>query len=554
MSESGLRRHSRPKANAALLISAADQPPRRVELDRERMTLGRDETCDIPLTGTTISRRHAEIFSDPFGRWWVRDLGSRNGVYLDGQRVAERALRAGDLLRIGEFGVALEQIESRHGRQTPGSTLFVSREDDVLVSLQEMEPPKIAAEHLSTLISFGRELVNVDDEAERRVRLCGLLLKPEFGAQFALLVSISDEQEPQTLAGPFFAKEGSPEPHISRRCLDAVRRTGRSTLASSQIVGPEVLKMSIVMGPAQASSAAACPLSFGGESRILYVGLPPERANAEWLAIVSLAAEQFRTAEAAWLSRQQAVLHASIEQELEQATQLQRQLIPRDVEIAGVEVAIAFRPCRWVAGDYAGARALADGRVLLTVADVCGKGMPAALVASSVHTMLFASLRSGAELCELMAALNAYLGETLGTHRFVTMVCCLFDPASGRIDYANAGHPPALVLRPGHSPRELGHSHSLPLGVSDDECICQSDQLEAGDVLAFYTDGLSELRDPSGQMLGIQGIGSLMSDELNLNANVSLRSLAQSIDIRLDAARDGMMAQDDMTLLLARRR
>ena len=134
-----------------------------MELSRDRMTLGRDESCDIPLTGTTISRKHAEIFSDPFGRWWVRDLGSRNGVYLDGQRVSERALRAGDTLRIGEFGVVLEQPESKRTKSAPGSTMFVSRDDDVIVSLQEMEPPKIAAEHLSTLISFGREQLNIDE-------------------------------------------------------------------------------------------------------------------------------------------------------------------------------------------------------------------------------------------------------------------------------------------------------------------------------------------------------------------------------------------------------
>ena len=194
--------------------------------------------------------------------------------------------------------------------------------------------------------------------------------------------------EPETLAGPFFASDHIPDPHISRRCIDSVRKSGRPTLASTQVTGPDVLKMSIIAGPsAPASSAAACPLSFGEESRILYVGLPPERANAEWLAIISLAAEQFRSAEAAWLARHQAVLHASIEQELEQATHLQRQLVPRDVKINGLDVAIAFRPCRWVAGDYVGARQLSDGRVLLTVADVCGKGMAKRrLIASSVRT------------------------------------------------------------------------------------------------------------------------------------------------------------------------
>lgn len=515
------------------------------------MIIGRSADCDIRLDKTTVSRQHAELFRDPFGRWWIRDLGSRNGIRVGEQRVGERALRPGDAVGIGEFVVRFQaaQLESR-----PASTLTIVPASDAaaqIFDIEQMETPRIAAEHLSVLIEFGRELLDIEEPAHRHEKLCRLMLKPEFGGRFSLVVR-AGAVPGNVVAGPFVAAEGDAGPHISQRLLDSVRHTGHACLASSRASSPDVVQMTIA-APVAKEAAAACPLDFDPEPHVLYVGFPPERGTAEWLAVTSLAAEQFRAAESAWAARRQAQAHAAIEQELQQARRLQLRLVPRDLQLTGLELEITFRPCRWVGGDYVGARALPDGRVLLTVADVCGKGLAAALVASSLHTMLFASLRTGAVLAEVMNALNAYFIEVMDEGSFVTMSCILLDPVTGRLECANAGHPPPLVIGPDGNVRQLPSAENCPLGIVPDSITCREQRLESGELLAMYSDGLSELHTPDGQMLGIEGFAEELKRLYALEAGPRLAGVSQALDLRLDELQRGRLAQDDITLLMARR-
>jgi serine phosphatase RsbU (regulator of sigma subunit) len=286
---------------------------------------------------------------------------------------------------------------------------------------------------------------------------------------------------------------------------------------------------------------------------MLYATFPLARGTAEWLAIASLAAEQYRSAESAWVARHQAQLHATIEKELEQASKLQAGLVPKKLAFPGFEIDITFRPCRWVGGDYVGARAIGDGRVLFTVADVCGKGMPAALIASSLHTMLFASLRAGATLCQVMDSLNDYLCEYVGLNRFVTMVCFVLDPRTGHFEYSNAGHPPPLVLRAGQPARRLAGGYNFPLGIESEPITCREDNLQTGEVLALYTDGVSELQTPTGDLLATEGLGEILAELHSKHPGQPLPELNNALSAKLDHLQQGRLAHDDITLLLARR-
>src|SRR6185312_5067171 len=542
-------REASSASSARLLISGGDLPSHVVPLSASLVVIGRSADCDIRLDRSTVSRRHAELFRDPFGRWWIRDLGSRNGIRFGEQRVSERALRPGDALGLGEFVLRFETSASE---LHPPSTMTIVPTSDVaaqIYNIEQMEPPRIAAKHLSVLIEFGRELLDIDDDAVRKEKLCKLMVEPEFGGQFSLVL-LSRGGEGNVVCGPVSAPNSNGSVRVSQRLVDAVRQTGRAALASSTASSPDVVQMTIA-SPQSRESAVACPIGAGSE--LLYVGLPPERGTAEWLAVASMAAEQYRSAEAAWAARHEAQSHAAIEQELRQARDLQLRLVPKDVQIPGLELAITFLPCRWVCGDYVVARELGDGRVLLTVADVCGKGMAAALVSSSLHTMLFASLRGGADLCAVTDALNSYLLEVLKQESFVTMACVLLDPKTGKMQCANAGHPPPMVIRAGGAVRELPSALSLPLGIEAEPIICRDDQLEPGELLVLYSDGLSELTLADGQMLGIPGLGSELSEAFAATADQPVDQLNQRMQARFHELQHGRFAQDDITLLLARR-
>src|SRR5262249_10886176 len=149
---------------------------------------------------------------------------------------------------------------------------------------------------LSLLIDFGRQLLGVESPEERAQRLCSLMLRPEFGATVALIFRSAEGGNVEVLSGPFNADGSSANPYISRRLVDSVRNTGRPALASGRAAGRDGVKMSLYR-PATTTSAVACPLGLGGEGPALYAIFPLARGTSEWLAIASMAAEQYRSAE-----------------------------------------------------------------------------------------------------------------------------------------------------------------------------------------------------------------------------------------------------------------
>ena len=540
---------------AAVMVSGGGGPGFRAELIGARMAIGRAPEADIRLDRNTVSRQHAELFRDPFGRWWVRDLNSRNGVRFGDRKYPERVLQAGDSFYVGEFLLTFDAAPAQS--LTPSassmSTIRTSEMDAQIRGLGELETPKIAATHLSTLIDFGKHLLDSDEPAGRLRQLCHLLLRPEFGGRFAMALRAGDGGAADLLCEPVIAADWRRPTNVSSGLVRKVRETRRPALASNCIEGPDVVQMTIA-GPTLPSAAVACPLSDSG-SDVFYVALPPDRGTAEWLGIASLAVEQFRSAESIWAARRQAQANAAIELELRQASQLQAGLVPAgEIALRGLELHIAFRPCRWVGGDYVGARPLADGRVLLTVADVCGKGLPAALVSSSLHTLLFSATRAGHDLAALMDGINAYLCESLGSDRFVTMASVLIDPASGALQCANAGHPPTVAIHADGTVRQLGSGVNYPLGIGTDPISCKPERLEDGELLVMYTDGLTELRMSDDRLLGIEGLCGEVARMYSASPAAALAELTTAIERRLADLQQGRLADDDQTFLLARRR
>src|SRR5690348_2483556 len=92
----------------SVLISGVDSAPERIALTQKRLVIGREAISDIILEGNTVSRKHAEMFIDPFGRWWIRDLQSRNGIYVGDRKVTEWALKPGDQVQIGDYTLTYE--------------------------------------------------------------------------------------------------------------------------------------------------------------------------------------------------------------------------------------------------------------------------------------------------------------------------------------------------------------------------------------------------------------------------------------------------------------
>lgn len=556
----------------ALDILTPNAPPLRRNLEGQDLVIGRARDAQIFLDSRTISRRHAQFSCDPFGRWWIRDLGSHNGTLVNGNRVTEHMLKPGDHVQIGEFSLSLATLQEEPAPAPSEQTTQVNMQDAEtgrISSMRDFETPRLAATHLSTLSEFGQQLLAIEEPAQRLVALCKLMVQPEFHGRSALILRASKEsftEAPKPLCeAALAAGDEDITPYISKTLVRTLLARNEPVLASNSTTAARNA------GAAQANlaelslasdvmtiSAVACPVkSEKTYTDLLYVLFPPQYGNSEWLALTALAVKQFTQAESTWVARKLGEDHASIERELGRAHAIQKRLVPRDVQVAGLDYAIGFTPCRWVGGDYVDLIRSPDGKVLLTIADVCGKGLPAALVASSLHMLTHTAMRTNTPLPDIMQNLNIYLSENLTEGTFVTMLAALLDPVSGRLEIINAGHPAGFFVTTDGALKETLNSANLPLGLDPDaQLVSDATDLQQGSYLVMFTDGLSELHMAGGELMGEDALGGhiarIIKEEHLANAATKAADISSKLTALLDSLQEGM-AKDDRTFLLARR-
>ncbi|WP_434420525.1 SpoIIE family protein phosphatase [Nannocystis pusilla] len=476
-----------------LEIRRGQAPVTNVNLVGRRVVVGRSPDCDVVLNTTSVSRQHAELICDNVG-WRVRDLGSRNGTGVNGTRVAgERALQSGNVLRIDEFDLVFHAGPAPLRPAARPRTSVTDGAFGPARTLQELGPPKVDASHLSRLLGFSAALLAEGAADQRMFQLCELMTSAHFHGNAAVVLRIlrSDASAPEILSGP---TGSGGEPPISRSVIKAVLASDAPVLASSGPAGPKnnMVQMSVVFG-GQATAAVACPIRGDGEHLdVLYVMLPGQYGTAEWLALASLASAMFRQAEDAWTAREAAQRQALLEEELRRAAAIQARLVPRDMSSGSLQIGFGFTPCKGVGGDYVDALPTRDGRVLVTVMDVAGKGIDAALIASGLHTTVHLAVRQGMSLPDLVHTLNRQLLDTWSGETFVTLAAALIDPKTGALEAVGCGHPAPMVVTPNGTIRELRLAEGMPIGLLDIELELSTDRLRPGELLLLYSDGLSE--------------------------------------------------------------
>ena len=500
------------------------------------VVVGRSRTADVMLRDPRVSRRHAELWQDESGRWRVRDLESRNGVWYIGHRVDVQVLDEGEAVELGGYSVVVEAAP-------PAAEPDGDEAPRRLTLLDHLQSPQVQTPQLMAHMRFGRRLLEIEDEGDRRLALCTLMIGEEFGALRAGIYRIPakgplDRAELIAVVGPVIAAgagEAVERFRPAHKLLEAVRDGDMPGLAYRP-TGVDGVEWTSV----------ACPLRQTSQfMEVLHAVVGPEQPAEGWLAMATLVSEELGQAEMAWEARMREAEHVALQRELERARGVQLGLVPQRPVARGMDLAVGFEPCRGVAGDYVDVLEVGDDRTLLVVADVCGKGMQAALIAAAVRTFVHAVSGSG-DLEEMVTRLNRHLLKTLPQASFVTFAAALVDTATGRLEYVNAGHPPPLLVAC-DSVERLPVGRHLPLGVSDTSFTTEELHWRPGRWLAFYTDGLIEARDPSGHMVGIDGLSSCLREH-------HARPLDEAVHHVLNHLHQGLKghtAEDDWTLLLA---
>lgn len=197
-----------------------------------------------------------------------------------------------------------------------------------------------------------------------------------------------------------------------------------------------------------------------------------------------------------------------MQRELEMAARYQQFLLPKRAELTGAKVVYLFQPCSGVGGDYFDFFSLSDNRWGLVVADVSGHGMASAMVASIVKALFPTYLEQYLSPAKALSALNDNLLSLTPEDVFVTAFAALFDPASGRLSWSLAGHPPPFFLPKEGKGIPLAMDNAF-LGIFETgspllELKDQHITVQPQDRLALYTDGLLEAPDPQGRQYGME--------------------------------------------------
>ena len=238
----------------------------------------------------------------------------------------------------------------------------------------------------------------------------------------------------------------------------------------------------------------------------------------------------------------------ALERELSVARDVQRELLPRGVpEVAGVELAGVCRPAIAVGGDLYDYLQDGDGRLGLAIVDVSGKGVPAALLMANLQASMRSRFPTAATPGVLAAGLNEALCGSSSAARYATAFLATFDRETCRLSYTNAGHLPAIIVR--ESETERCEDGGMPIGLFEGTTYeTGARTLAPGDLLALFTDGVTEAPAPDGEEFGAARLAELLRAH-------RARPLEAVIDTVIDALlrwSGPVDAHDDITLVLVR--
>lgn len=254
--------------------------------------------------------------------------------------------------------------------------------------------------------------------------------------------------------------------------------------------------------------------------------------------------------------REESILRAHLESELEIARKIQERLLPHDMpQLPGFEIAGTSIPSKQVGGDYFDFLDLGRGRLGIAIADVSGKGIPAALLMANLQASLHAQALATEMVAEVAIRINDLLVSSTSGNMFVTFLYGLLDRNLSTFTSTNAGHNPPILLRSDQRIERLEEGGMVLGFLPDQKYVQQTTTLNHGDVLVLFTDGITEARDPNiekveDKLFGEDGLIQVIVDHASLSAREIQAAILQAVTNHTKNTPQG----DDITLVVIKRR
>ncbi len=559
-----------------LIVKYPDRAPDRFPLGRLRITLGRSARNDLCIPDPFASRVHAEVRREG-EEYFLQDLGSANGTLYNGGSVEGTVpLTSGGRIQIGETEIVFDDgtyhssmgatmITDNSSTSLPEATIALASGDRTTSGLLEAiegarsqpdarEVARAAREgDLLALISkVGITLLSSSTLEQTLEQIVALVFEAVPADRCLLMMRDVHSEEMKVAVARLRDRVGEVgEIRVSRNVMDEVVIKGKSVLTSDAQHDPRFASGTVVLQGVR--SVLAVPLGVSEKVfGIIYADSPiaEGRFTEDHLKVLTTLAsvaairvENARLVEARFQQER-------LERELQLAMEIQQRFQPTAPPVVpGYEFQGISFPCYEIGGDYYDFIKRDDGRLVIALGDVSGKGTAAALLMSSLHASIHAQTGSHDTLVETISAVNRYLAENIPSNRFVTLFYAELDPESGALSFLNAGHNPPLIVHAAGTVEQLA-SGGLPLGIKADADYREGrTTLQPGDVLVIYSDGVTEAASPSGEEFGPTRLYEVVSR----NVESSAAGIRDRIESALTKFSQGTQAADDITLVIAKR-
>ena len=532
-------------------------------LDGEATILGRQNDSTVCLTGKNVSRHHAQILRRGSG-YFIEDMGSSNGTFLNGQRLnaySPQSFTDEDRIQIGAYVFRLStapsvEMKSPSPDASPAEPSLVVRESVNATSVKPGLLGSDPAARLHTVLELTKSLartLDVDQLLEKLLEQL-MLLYPQADRAMVILLdgerlvlrARNDRRPPESGMAPFSRT-------IVRRALEeGVALLSDDVKADTRFIPSDTLTQ------LNLHSVLCVPLVTSDGHRLGVIQIDRSCKGfgfgVDDLQLLAAVAMQVSVV------MENAALHAErlreerLKREIALAREIQEGFLPDDIESTDQSFEILGRvfPALQVAGDFYDFFPLPEGRFAFSIGDVSGKGIPAALFMGSCRTLCRYLAKEGLPPAQVLAKLNTALADENPTCMFVTLIYGVLTPETGEVTLISAGHPPPLLRRVDGSVETITLPSGRLLGYPGPrlQFVEKKMSLEPGESLVFFTDGLIEARMRRTPLFGFDRVVELVR---SFNTGAPLAEWAEETRRAVEDFVGSLQLSDDLTLLLLRR-
>ncbi len=479
-----------------------------IELDGDEWLIGRDASCEVTLDDGATSRRHARLYRDPHGRFWVQDLQSKNGTLLNDRAVTSAQVNSGDQIVIGsctlQLRIPLEPsiiLSDADSSTTYASTSAWGPDQRVALAQKRLESLYELNERLTGLFDRDELLGELLDNCVEHLRFerAGVAVwsgEPQQSPQWVLIKNMSGGEEKEI--------------RLSRSIVDRALHQGERILITD--TAGENFDPTASMIASRIRSAMCVPMEYHGKVRGVIYGDRVTSAGGYVKEDTDYFAAMGRLGAMGLVNVQlveEMQQRERMEMQLQLARQIQSQLFPAEpLRNDGLFIDALNDPGQRISGDYYDYFMRPDGLIAVIIADVAGKGLPAAILMANLQAAVHVTLAQEADLVKVVDVLNKLVCRNARDTKFITGIFGLLDPATRSFTYVNAGHPGPFLIHPeGKAARRVEKIElegKLPLGVEKDESYT-THTLRLGDgptTLVLFTDGVPDAENPQGEFYG----------------------------------------------------